>query len=1198
MMGSGAGTWGRLRAATRRVRRQAMASVALVALSLAPLVLLVAWVAAGRLETWATGPLALLLAGTTLAVVVVALLVRRWVAPVTDAAIAAAAERRHGMAEGSIRGVLELSRGVPAGASAALYRRTERALAARLEHSSPAELAGDVGERSRSRGAAVAATTAGLMVLASLAGFAAPDRAREAWTPLLHPVVHLRGAALEPLSVAPGDAAVARGTSLAVEVGAPLRSRVTLDWRSEGNVPGSLELIVAAGVATTSLGPVDAPIEYRVRAPDGATSRWFRVLPIDPLLLAGLEIDVVYPGHVGREAERVQGELAPSLAVPEGTVLRLRGMATRELTSAVFHREDGRERRAGSTGTTFSLDWRPDVSDTGFWELRLAGDAGEAGRAATLRLSVSQDAAPRVRILVPGADTVLSATRRLGVVAEATDDHGLSAAALVYRRAGARGPTGPVVRLALPVESGLERTLIRTVLDLSGEPLVPGDAVDYHVEVRDNSPSGQVGRSATYRLRVPSAADLRQQARAEAAELMDAATGAAQRARELDRSGRELSRRLAAERRSAGTGAGSGSEEAAGLDSRRAAEARQLADAHDEARRELEDLRQRLDQLRAVAAESGVGDRELDRRLERLADLYRSLASADRAEADALRQAAEGRDASAVAAELARLLAQQDALRQRLEESLAMLRDAALDQELAALAREAQEIAAEQEVLAAAMRTELGGGGSPPPEPSGDGSDPAAGGERAAGGAPDPGGDRDPDAAGGDGAGETEDDPDGGMSQGMQGPDLGESRSQQQKDLAGRTMRLTELIESLQQMLLQSGDEQSASQAGSAQEQGRSAQQSMETAAEQASQQQGEEAAASGEQAAGALSSAARSLDEVRGQRTESARHDARAAVEGATQDALRLAEREEALRQQMEAMQAGSAQSGGDGGGELQRLQSEQAAVQQGLEQLGRNLSETVAAEGMLDRDVARALARAMLDMEQTQAGLRSGGGLPVQEAGRAVASLNRLAMALLQTDDRSRRASDPGLAEMVRRLTELAQEQGALNAQAGSLSPLAIDGRAETEQLTALAEGQRGVARRVGEVSGLVGGREDVLGQLNELAGEAAAIAMELDGGRLVPEVRARQERLFHRLLDAGRTLERDDVTEERAGETAERRVVVAPEAIDETLLSAVLRYPGPSARELRELPAAYRRLVLEYFDRLNADAGAERPAEWGVR
>jgi hypothetical protein len=1186
--------WSVVRRATRRVRAAAMASVLLVAVTAVPVLLLVGWLVGDRWGFRSAAPLVLVAIMAAAVVALVVVLLRRWVNSLTEATVAAAAERRRGLPEGSLRGVMELGRGLPAGVSASLFHRTEREVTKRLEGASPAELAGDVGERVRGRGMAVLAAAGMLALVALVAGFAAPERARAGWAPLFHPVAHLRGPVLPALAVRPGDVEVARGAMLSLVVDAPLRTHVTVEWRVAGGLLQTTRMPVADGRAGAEIGPVDAAMEYRVRAPDGAASRLYTARPVDPLMLAGFAVEVVYPEHVGRAPERFDGE-PPALAVPAGTILKLRGRATRTLGTAAMRRADGAERPITTTGTTLAMDWRIASAEAGRWELHLRGEDGATSSGAAIELQVAGDGPPRVRILAPGRDTVLTPSRRQPLLIEAADDHGLIAATLVVQRVGARGERGTPVRTPLGVEQGADRALIRTVLDASEQPLSPGDAVEYHVEVVDNSPSGQVGRSAAYLLREPGRAELRERARAEARDLSREAERAAERARSLDRATRDLSRQAAAQR---GGGQGSpGSERSPGaeaVDFQRASEARALAAAHEEALSELEALRERAERLQETLRRAGLLDADLERRLEQLRDLYARL---DRPETrnrlEALRDAADALDREALAAQLEQLAASPDVMRQRLEESLALLEQAVLDQEMKALAREAEEIAAHQEVLAAAMRRELGAEGAA----AGDAGRPTEAAEPGA--APRQEAPANPTAApeGQDGRRDGSQAGDGAEGDGA---DAGERRAAQQDELAERTQRLNDLLGALQRQLMSKGDEESASQAGAAQEQGQSAQESMEEAADKARQGQGDGAAESAERAAGELASAARSLDDARGRMGDAGREQAREAVRQAAQDALRLAEREEALRRQMEeSARQGGGEGSGDSGAELRQLQSEQMAVQQGLEQLGRNLSESTRQSGLLNEEVSRALARAMLDMDQAAAALRAGGPMPTGAAERSVQSLNRLAMALLQNDMESRQASRPGHGPGAPALAELAREQNALNAQVGAFAPLDVSAASAADQMEQLAEHQRGIARRVGEVSGLLGGREDVLGQLDQLSIEADGLAAALAGGRIDPEVRARQERLFHRLLDAGRTLEREEYSEERVGERAERRAAAELEALDPALLEAVLRYPGPDAAQLQGMPPALRRLVLEYFDRLNhGDRRAPAPGDGGAR
>ncbi len=65
--------------------------------------------------------------------------------------VAAAAEARRGLPAGSLRGVLELAHGLPAGTSGALFRRAETELESKLAGASVVELSGEIGELARAR---------------------------------------------------------------------------------------------------------------------------------------------------------------------------------------------------------------------------------------------------------------------------------------------------------------------------------------------------------------------------------------------------------------------------------------------------------------------------------------------------------------------------------------------------------------------------------------------------------------------------------------------------------------------------------------------------------------------------------------------------------------------------------------------------------------------------------------------------------------------------------------------------------------------------------------------------------------------------------------------------------------------------------------------------------------------------------------
>jgi hypothetical protein len=262
-------------------------------------------------------------------------------------------------------------------------------------------------------------------------------------------------------------------------------------------------------------------------------------------------------------------------------------------------------------------------------------------------------------------------------------------------------------------------------------------------------------------------------------------------------------------------------------------------------------------------------------------------------------------------------------------------------------------------------------------------------------------------------------------------------------------------------------------------------------------------------------------------------------------------------------------------------------------LKRLSQNLAQTSDQSGQVSREVGAEMGRANANMERTTQALQQAGGqqgMPTQQAGQTVESLQRLAQAL-QRNVQQLQQSDPGsAAEQARQqLSEIAQQQGQLNGRSNALLPLGINPQSMAQQTGRLAEEQRQIAEKIEDLNGQGAGKEDLLGRLDEMAREAERLARELEGGRPPAEVLARQERLFHRLLDAGRSLEKEELSEERVGERPGVWTPTRPQPLDPALLETADRYRLPTAAELKALPPAYRKLVLEYFDRINRAATA---------
>lgn len=135
---------------------------------------------------------------------------------------------------------------------------------------------------------------------------------------------------------------------------------------------------------------------------------------------------------------------------------------------------------------------------------------------------------------------------------------------------------------------------------------------------------------------------------------------------------------------------------------------------------------------------------------------------------------------------------------------------------------------------------------------------------------------------------------------------------------------------------------------------------------------------------------------------------------------------------------------------------------------------------------------------------------------------------------------------------------------------------------QLQELSGLQEEIAEQLSEMSTSSDGKT-ALGDLDDLALEALGLAELLAGNRLNAETLRRQEKLFQRLLDAGRSLEQDEYSEERESEVPGDIVRnQASQLSDRDMGYLPFQIPDPDV--MNKLSPAFRQMVLEYFDRIN--------------
>lgn len=1052
-----------------------------------------------------------------------------------EAAVAAQMEGASGVPDGLVLGGLELGRSRPAGMSGALLERGRSHLAAKLDLS-PDQLSGASGAalgQALRRGGGVLAILAPLAVLLAVLS---PERAGFAWSELLSPVERLTGPALPPLSVSPGDVELVRGSELEIRVLAEGRDSVTLWWQSAGDVARTAMLPVEGGAAAHDFPSITAGMVYRVDAPDGASAGEYTVTPRDPLFVTDVAVRLTFPEHTGRLPEEYRGDVPP-LRVPVGTHLAIEGQGSRPLADArlvpVVVDSLGEETPVAGTEVEIAVDGAHFQAD---WVPRSGGSWGW-----------------RFEDTSGGEAELLPSSLELSLVAD--------------------GP--PVVDITSPAPD--------TVLPLDlRQPLVLQAADDYGVSWMELvawrvTALGEAREPVTQRL------DMGDSRAVLARPVMDVSSwglvpGDEVRyfARAIDNgpTGQEartaeyvLRMPGAAElRRGAGEELDRAAEELQAL-------AEQAAGAAEQTR-ELERQARAPDRPADPRSPESAGENSLgfDERegLEAAIDEQREMAS----RVDSL-----GQELGRLSETLSEAGAQDEGLRRDLAEMqdlLDQLGGEEMQQRLEQLAenmdqmdrrdaREAlEDLAAEEadfrEQIEEALERMKRAAAQQDFRATTEEAEELAERQRA-------------------------------LAESM-AEEVTEERAAQQDELRAEAETMDERMEALSDRLRELGEEQAAEGVDQAREGAQEAAQQMQAAAEQARAGENAQASEQGQQAASQMDEAAQDMMAAQQQMMQERAEAFKTALEQTSQDALTLARRQSELQEQMQ----------GASPEELASLRAGAASLQQGLRNMAENLGIAAQASqaGGGERPVMEALGQAMAAVDQGAASLDSPSGRtlsPQAAAEQAVDALNQVALQSLAAASQLSEggSSSSSQEQMQEQLEQLAQQQADVNNQASQMMPMQLTPQAEQQQMQDLAQQQQQVASNMGQMANQEGD-QGPLGDMQALAEEAQALARELAGGRLDPQTRERQEQLFHRLLDAGRSLEKEEFSEEREAERAGlvERGEVAPLG-DDAL--GLLRF-RPDAEALRRLPPAARALVVRYFDRLNgegtdpANAGGGQP------
>src|SRR5205814_1690708 len=588
---------------------------------------------------------------------------------------------------GSIVGVVSPTAAKGAGSSPALLLAADTRAAAAVSLAAPS--VSGVLRRATYRHVAAGAGVALMGGLLFFAGSPASGRAAAFW----HPLRTWRDARA-PVRLVVDRRTVRRGGSVTATITVPGATRVTLWTRGPGEAwRARLLSLDADGHVVHHVGPIESDL-YLKAASGGRSSGEIKVDVALPAFLADLGLTARFPSYLGRSDEPllVGGDVIP---LPAGTTVLTSGTASVPLAGAAWTLA-ARVEPLRVTGTRIEGRFIRTVSGT--WRLEARSSDGSPFEGATpeLQVLIVPDSAPVVTVPVPGRDTTLPISLHQQLVADVRDDHGITRLSVVSWRVSRTGRIGEAVRESLDVSGVGDRAIVQGRLDAENRGLLPGDTLRLYVEALDNAPTPHSGRSTEIALRLPSMEELRAQAREAARAVATAADSVSAAQRELSDRTRDLAQERSRDPdgRTAGRpDSRAGSQQNGTMSFQSTQKAEEIARDQAAMSQRVQELAQAVEEISRAAKAAGVDDTAFQNRLREVQELLqRALTPELEQRLRELQEALARLDPEATRQALQRLADAQQELRRELERSQELFKRAALEGELAALAKDAEDL--------------------------------------------------------------------------------------------------------------------------------------------------------------------------------------------------------------------------------------------------------------------------------------------------------------------------------------------------------------------------------------------------------------------------------------------------------------------------------------------------------------------------
>ena len=479
------------------------------------------------------------------------------------------------------------------------------------------------------------------------------------------------------IGISPGDARVAKGSEILVNVVNSGRTSGRVEWR--GAVRGSASLSVNDGKLAASIREIDYSLTYRILL-GRRQSRFYRIDCYTPLLLSDIRIKITPPKYTGFQVRQTENQ--GDITAIRGSRVDLTAVSSLPLDAAglTFERS-GQKEVAISEGRQLSGSFYIGKSESyRLWGRTAQGDTFV--NPAAYGITCLEDEPPVIEITSPDGEVMLGDDMKVLIKGLAGDDFGLSAVRLGYISRD-REQRQDINRW----QKCPEDAVVDYAWDIGRLDVLPGDSVAYWLEALDNDAMSEpkLGRSRVQVLRVPTIEDIyRSMAQADSAvmeEIGQTEETRSQLNQEIDKLAQSL-------------------KEARKIDWQQQAATEQVLKKQQELADRLEKAMEQAAEDLAQRENKWSFDQETMEKLAQLRELFDQVATDQmRQDMERLRQALDKLDKQEVSRALDNLKLSQEDFKRQLDQTMELLKELRQERQMEKLERQLQDMTQRQKDL-------------------------------------------------------------------------------------------------------------------------------------------------------------------------------------------------------------------------------------------------------------------------------------------------------------------------------------------------------------------------------------------------------------------------------------------------------------------------------------------------------------------